>query len=451
MSLSSALSATAQAASDLQAQVDLLATRMSILQSQSQPAQAPTILPSQSGSRQVLNMRDYSAGNGADDTTAFNRALSDAGQPGNPSTVFAPAGVYIVGPLHILYPGTILQGEGRMGQYTEDCRCTILQARDASDSGPMFSFDASMLLVNRQWLRGSCARNIGFDVSRTSRFTTGRPNSPVLSFRAVSNAPKFSDLVVYGNIGTGYKICSSPNVNNGISENLIFEDCWDYAGYLPGGSYTSLPPTDDLVIVSGADNIQWIRGLVGYGYAKGILPSTGTIADPAAFSWASEVELNGTNVSMVDSGAIRGTAITNMPIGVRIKSIDFTPPGQGPISCAPWGMTIDGVTIENFNNGIVIGMEPTLGVAVRGRAMNPRIKGCLFCGTDGWYGTNHHQILADKVQGGQFDVQFLNSDGDVTLGPNAEGVKVSVGPDTFGNGHQFRVLDQTKRSMIDYQ
>jgi hypothetical protein len=437
--LATAAATVEQQLATLQQQVQALL----FAQSNGQPAPPQQTAPG--GFKTCINLRDYVAPDtGVDATAAIMRAMQDAGVRGNPSTVLAPSGIYIHGPLFIPAAGVILQGEGLMGEFPEDCRCTIFQSRDAADTGAAMAVDSSLMKVPHEWARGSAIRNIAFDVSQAGRFTQAAP-PPVLSLRGVSNPPEFREIVVYGNIGTAYEITCDPVLPGVISENILFRNCWVYGGSQAKGGFTSRMPTAPLVHVRGSDNIQFHGGLMAFGFASFPPPVADDLTDMPAFLFESALTLDGSSIAVGVGGGIYGTAITNMPVSVRVGVALFNGEIFGPA-----GLNFRDLIIENFNKAFQLGVGSAVGKLGFSLPANMTISGCQIAGGSAWYGPNPHRLITDRTWGGRYDIQFMGMDGDVTFGANTSGAVCTVGRNPWGGNPQG--LDQSGgKNTFDYQ
>lgn len=451
--LSTSLSSSATAASDLEARLAAAESTIAALQriSPSVPSQAG------GGYRQVIDVRDYSVfpDSGKDATSAIMRACADAAKPGNPVTVWVPAGVWTCGPLVI--PSGVLQGEGMLGSRINGSRCTILRARDESDIGPALMFAPNQGV---QWLQGTTGRNLGIDVSQSRRFLTEAP-PPVTSVQGASNCEDFYAMIAWGNRGTALEVRPNPLVGNAVSENLNFVRCGCYGGYLAQGGVASWKPAGPLMVSMG-DNIRFHGGLFAYGYGNGTIPVSENMSEnQPGVLFSPIVDSAGIHPG---SGALLGTAITNMVVGVRVAVVEF-----GNRVYGPDGILIDGIAVENWNTAFHLGA----GVAdsfrtygtLRGYGCCPniRITGTRIGGNNSWYGPSPaedpqdkrrpRQVLADNMQGGVIELGFMGApggrmEGDVTLGLNCTGVTCRVGPNP--NGNAPRGVDVSGRNHFEY-
>jgi len=436
------MSQLASAASQVDSDIAFLKAAVAALQAGQQP---PAPVPSPSiGFSRVIDVRDAGAkcDGSTDDTAAIQRALDTVAKPGAPNVVYIPPGVSLTGPLHFSYPGTILQGDGLMGGRSGDAKCSILQARDSSDSGPMLVADPSMLSVSRQWTR-ACVRGVGFNVSLSGRFTNAALPPPVISYRGVSNGCVNSEISICGNIGTAIEIVNNPAVPQAIGENTVFRNCIIYAGRLPVNGSTSRMPIAPIINIVGGDNVRFEGGLYAYDFANFPPAIVGDLTDMPMFQWAPLVLPEGVRPGF--GGGIFGAAICGMPVSVRVLAADWNGESYGPVA-----LKFRDLIVEGFSSVFQFGIGNAKGHVGFNVSRKLEVSGCQLGGT-GWYGRAdqpRHQLLTDKMQGGRFDLDFTPFDGDVTFGADTSGAVCNIGVNPWGGNPQ--AVDVSKRNRITY-
>ncbi len=412
----------ATAASDLESR--LTADERNIAALQSAPPGPPQ---TRSGFRDCIDARDYGVlpDSGKDATVAITSAIQDATKPGNPLEVFLASGDWLTGPL-ALPPDVYLRGEGFL-RYLN--RCTRLVAREAPDVGPLLTLDAG-LTPGIQWTTAGM-RNIGFDVSRSSRFQVDNPPF-VVNFAGVSNAGPFENLIVFGNRGTAFFVGPNAKVNNALSENLDFVNCGCYAGYRPDATASPLTQTGHLVHVIGGDRIRFHSGLYAW---SGANSANDDITDMAGFYFEPWIWPDGTGINPGGGSGVWGSAVTNCAETVRVGVVDYNGEIYGPQNLT----FSDGLT-EGYHSIFHFGAG---NVKLPGGYWRPQkiiVRGWTVGGNQFKPDTGR-QVLADHIQNSSIECTFIRRQVDVVLDTNTEGVCVTAGRSP--NGTSYKVLDQS--------
>ncbi len=415
----------------------------------------------------VFDVRDPQFAGGAkgdgihDDTLAIQAALDAAGTLTTlPAVVQLPRGKFLVTTALVFKnDGIILQGFGQMGQGdtqsagSTDNICSILYAGTGTqhDNTPMLRISPGDGPGGQQWYRGTAVRNISFDVSGSSRFSSGTPPT-VLQLRGCSNCPEFREITVFGGIGTQIEVAPY-NINSGvdaISENLRFVNIFLYGGYSPSGSVNTMPSAPGL-LVTGADNIQFLGGLSAYNYGSLFaLPGAGypgtpypigpqvlnSLSDVPGIKIIPSILGNGNLGNLINNGIVfRDWFVTNYVVSCRISSVTIS----GTVYC-PTFCVFDRFNAENYNKVFQVNQESGTNAGFyRTRLF---IRNCEFGGQFGGYSGNAinyppyaasaFELIANNLQGGQVELEQLYKTGDLTLDSTCTGVMYRIGPNPNG-------------------
>lgn len=360
-----------------------------------------------------------------DDTANFQAAINQAGitTPTGSATIQVPRGRVLTSTaIRMPRAGITIQGFGMMGNGGEtgyggsDPICSTIVATNghAHDNTPMLSMDPAFYQnPGPQFLRGSCLRNISFDVSGSSRFTSGAP-PVVLDIVEVSNCPEFENVMVFGSIGTlMYVRPNNTFTGNPISENLVFRNCYFFGGY----SGNSTQQQANAVIVQASDNIRFEGGFFSY---AGPVTVHDDYTDLCGLQIIPGTTSSGGGINNINNGiTVRGTAFTNFPVAIRLSNIDIS----GTCWC-PHLVRLYDILIENYNKGIAINQEPSSFTPGSSRSY-VHIRGLLQAGTT--FGANVKLILASRMIGGIIEALFISSTGDLSLDSTCTGVEYHVG------------------------
>jgi len=415
----------------------------------------PVPVPQPSGGNgypsMTIDPRTYGAkGDGSvDDTGAIQKALDNASMGiTGPSMVLLARGDYLCnGPtLKFNNDGIILQGFGMDGQGPYDPNASRLIAGPNHVNGPMILIDAND--GGKQWYRGTCLRGISLDVTRCPYFTKGQDPAkgdptppPVLKLRGLSNCPEFRDILVWGHTGSAIDIgCNT--VAGAVSENLRFLNFWAYGGHTADGGIGKEVPKAPGILNTGADNIQFYGGLMAYDNANGTLPVTNSPADIAAIQVMPGAIGGGYGgINVTNNGFIvEGMAITNYVVSCRVSPLLFNGTWYGSQH-----IKFTNMVIENFNRAFVVNEEAESNNLGYWRSQ-VFVSKCIIGGGNAWYGPNPHQFLGDHMNGGIIDLDFLGFPGDLSLGPETNGVRYSIGSNPNGPGVFYDAKDQGTNS-----
>lgn len=397
--------------------------------------------PTQLGRNAVIDIRQFGCkcDGSTDDTTNFQAAINSAGvtSPTGSATIQVPRGRTMVSTaLRMPRAGIIIQGFGMMGTGGEtgsggtggiDPTPSTIAATNGHDNTPVLSMDPAFYSGSPQFLRGSCLRDISFDVSASSRFTTGTP-PVVLNLIEVSNAPEFVNVMVYGSISTSMYIGPNSGFSgNPISENLVFRNCYFFGGYA-GNSTAAIA---HMVIVQASDNIRFEGGFISY---NGPLTINDNVNDIAGIQILPGVTSTGGGYNNINNGIVmNGTAFSSLPVAIRLTNADHS----SECFC-PRYARFTNILCENYNKVFAINQETTSFTPGQRRS-TVSIRGLVFGGNA--LGPNQKLIVGSKMQGGYIELNFLNFAGDLTLDSTTTGVEYHIGANPNGAGAFFDAAD----------
>lgn len=409
------------------------------------PAPTGPDYPTQLQRNVVIDIRQFGCkcDGSTDDTTNFQAAINSAGvtSPTGSATIQVPRGrTLVTTALRMPRAGIIIQGFGMMGTGGEagfgglDPIPSTIVANNSHDNTPMLSMDPAFYSGSPQFLRGSCLRDISFDVSLSTRYTTGTP-PVVLNLIEVSNAPEFVNVMTYGSIGTQMYIGPNSSFSgNPISENLVFRNCYFFGGY--GGNSTVA--IANMVIVQASDNIRFEGGFISY---NGPLTINDNVNDIAGIQILPGVTSTGGGYNNINNGIVmNGTAFSSLPVAVRLTNVDHVTPGSPPVNeCyCPRYARFTNLLVENYNKVFAINQETTA-VTPGQRRSTVSIRGLVFGGNA--LGPNQKLIVGSKMQGGYIELNYLNFAGDLNLDSTTTGVEYHIGANPNGAGAFFDAAD----------
>lgn len=364
-----------------------------------------------------------------DDVTNFQAAINSAGitSPTGSATVQVPRGRTAVSTaLRMPRAGIIIQGWGMMGNGGEsgfggsDPVCSTIVPTSGHDNTPMLSMDPAFYGGSSpQFLRGSCLRDISFDVSGSTRFTAGTP-PVVLNLIEVSNCPEFVNIFVYGSIGTMLYIGPNSGFSgNPLSENLVFRNCYFFGGF----TGNSAQAVANGVIVQASDNIRFEGGFISYTGPTMTVNNNAT--DIAGIQFLPGIASSGGGINNISNGcSMNGTAFTNYAVAVRLSNVDIA----GSCRC-PRYARFTGLLVENYNKVFAFNQEATSFTPGFDRSY-VYIFGTVFGGTT--FGAGQHILLGSKLLGGYVHFNYQNFAGDFSLDSTCTGVEyhISANPNT---------------------
>jgi len=204
---------------------------------------------------QVSVMSYGAKGDGVTDDTAAIQAAKNAVCPGG-GTVYYPPGRYLISSTLVdKCEGIVSQGPGPGGgkNRLKTAAATLVAA--AGFTGPVYRIDPADVTIYDEFVRGSCVRDIQFDL-------TNAPTIEALRLNSVSNAPTFANVTISEGASTMLHIDRSSVTNAQISEGIQFYNLNVYAA-----DRVNFSKTSPAVVISAANEVEFRDGKILAGYA----------------------------------------------------------------------------------------------------------------------------------------------------------------------------------------
>lgn len=292
-----------------------------------------------------IDVRDFGAkGDSSQDDTAAIQAAIDTACTDSGHAVFLPAGQYQVTALVAHCSGIVMNGEGMGGQQDFPPAVGSTLVSPAGNAGPMFTADP-LYADTSIALRGIALNNLTFDV-------TASPTMPiVIKLRSTSNMPAWSNVTVYGNVGTALDIDGSTSPGAQISEGLQFENLYVYGGMTTSGVYAGgmIAP---MVRVSATNETLFHGGKIFF---------QGTTHDATSGGAVIPLVLIQSSTS-IPFGSVMG--ITFDGVSTSTAYVHYRVQGVGTVS--PWFIRWSNCIFEGYDVGIAVNdASPQPSVAAR--------------------------------------------------------------------------------------